>query len=101
MAGSRGGGGGEGVGSRKAEVIELLWQEADKFQSWKVEQVMHEVLEQRLRDVTYDPVSCQTIAKELATEIQKRVKNFRWQRYRVICQVGTIIAGESQSSRTS
>nr|KAG5686272.1 hypothetical protein BaRGS_028875 [Batillaria attramentaria] len=48
---------------------------------------MMEVLSERLHDFTYDPATCQSLAKELATDIQRRVKDFRWSRYRLVCQV--------------
>ncbi|XP_076466102.1 dynein light chain Tctex-type protein 2B-like [Babylonia areolata] len=62
-------------------------QDEERFQSWRVEGVMREVLEERLKGVTYDPVKSQELTKQLAQEIQKRVKDFRWQRYRVVCQI--------------
>ncbi|KAL8611478.1 hypothetical protein ACOMHN_014533 [Nucella lapillus] len=62
-------------------------QEDDRFQAWRVENVMKEVLEERLKGVTYDLATCQDLTKSLAMEIQTKVKDFRWQRYRVICHV--------------
>lgn len=64
-------------------------QDAERFQAWRVEKTMLEVLSERLRDVTYDAATCQTLAKDLSAEIQRRVKEFRWNRYRVVCQVQT------------
>ncbi|KAK7108776.1 dynein light chain Tctex-type protein 2B-like isoform X2 [Littorina saxatilis] len=62
-------------------------QDSEKFQPGKVKKAMFDVLEERLQGVTYDSRTCQDLAKELAAEIQKRVKEFRWHRYRVVCQV--------------
>jgi hypothetical protein len=64
----------------------------EKWQPKRVERVMKEVLEERLSSVTYDPLSCQLLAKEIATEIQKRVKDFRWQRYRIVCHVSNLFS---------
>ncbi|XP_076445416.1 dynein light chain Tctex-type protein 2B-like isoform X2 [Babylonia areolata] len=62
-------------------------QDEERFQAWKVEEVMGEVLKERLEGVTYDPDTCQDLAKDLASHVQRRVKDFRWQRYRVVCHV--------------
>lgn len=48
---------------------------------------MLQVLQERLADVSYDYFRCQTLAKELAAEIQSRARDFRWARYKILCQV--------------
>ncbi|KAL8619071.1 hypothetical protein ACOMHN_020769 [Nucella lapillus] len=62
-------------------------QEEERFQACKVRVVMGEVLRKRLEGTTYDPGTCQALAMELSAEIQKRVKDFHWKRYRVVCHV--------------
>lgn len=62
-------------------------QDEERFESWRVEQMMLQVLQERLADVSYDYFRCQTLAKELAAEIQSRARDFRWARYKILCQV--------------
>lgn len=72
---------------RQENSYKLNPQDTAKFQAGKVEKLMLEILKERLGKMTYESSSCQLLAKELATEIQKRVKDFRWQRYKIVCNV--------------
>ncbi|BFZ09756.1 hypothetical protein BsWGS_12795 [Bradybaena similaris] len=58
-----------------------------KFDAHQVEQVIHEVLESRLKDATYERDSCTALGQELANEIHQRLKAFQWSRYKFLCHV--------------
>ncbi|CAG5118941.1 unnamed protein product, partial [Candidula unifasciata] len=58
-----------------------------KFDVQQVHQVIQDILESRLKDVTYDRDSSAMLGKELVDEIHRGVKMFQWSRYKFVCQV--------------
>ncbi|RUS69862.1 hypothetical protein EGW08_022377 [Elysia chlorotica] len=53
----------------------------------KVEEAMKEVLQARLTGMDYDHASCNMLSKELVADIHRKVKEFAWKRYRLVCHV--------------
>ena len=64
-----------------------------RFQHYKVESLMQDVLKEFLNDVEYSHVLGQRMSKLLADTIKTRVKEFRWNRYKIIVHV---IIGENK-----
>ncbi|CAH1788526.1 unnamed protein product [Owenia fusiformis] len=58
-----------------------------KFNSCEVERVAEDVLENRLRDVQYDPTLCKQLSQELAGHIMERVKSCAFKRYKLVAVV--------------
>eukprot|EP01013_Petalomonas_cantuscygni_P019815 TRINITY_DN3782_c0_g2_i1.p2 TRINITY_DN3782_c0_g2~~TRINITY_DN3782_c0_g2_i1.p2 ORF type:complete len:137 (-),score=15.29 TRINITY_DN3782_c0_g2_i1:152-562(-) len=58
-----------------------------KFMPWAVSQVMQQVLDDRLKDVRYDPEDAARLCKELARTIQERVETLGYDRYKLVSQV--------------
>ncbi|GFN83260.1 TCTEX1 domain-containing protein 1 [Plakobranchus ocellatus] len=61
--------------------------ETGRFQAHKVEQAIKEVLQSRLAGLSYDHSTCNALSKELVADIHRRVKDFNWRRYRLVCHV--------------
>lgn len=68
--------------------------DADKrFEHYKVEKLMEEVLKEFLNDVEYSHVLGQRMSKLLADTIKTRVKEFKWTRYKTVVHV---VIGENK-----
>ena len=63
------------------------------FSPDKVKDVIAEVLEEHLGDTKYNPYHCKTLSKDISTDIKNRVKNLKFDRYKIVCNV---IIGESK-----
>eukprot|EP00695_Tsukubamonas_globosa_P001196 TRINITY_DN214_c0_g1_i2.p1 TRINITY_DN214_c0_g1~~TRINITY_DN214_c0_g1_i2.p1 ORF type:complete len:162 (+),score=51.20 TRINITY_DN214_c0_g1_i2:55-486(+) len=59
----------------------------EKFSPLKVKEVLEEILDRRLKDKKYDPEECTNLTKELCTEIQNKVKELNFPRYKLVTQV--------------
>ena len=64
-----------------------------RFQHYKVKNIMQDVLKEFLNDVEYSHVLGQRMSKLLADTIKTRVKEFRWNRYKIVVHV---IIGENR-----
>ena len=64
-----------------------------RFQHYKVENLMQDVLKEFLNDVEYSHVLGQRMSKLLTDTIKTRVKEFRWDRYKFVVHV---IIGENK-----
>ena len=64
-----------------------------RFQHYKVENITQDVLKEFLNDVEYSHVLGQRMSKLLADTIKTRVKEFRWNRYKIVVHV---IIGENR-----
>ena len=64
-----------------------------RFQHYKVEKVMHDVLSEFLTDVEYSQLLGQRMGKLLADTIKTRVKEFKWTRYKTVVH---IVIGENK-----
>jgi len=62
-------------------------EEGQLFAPGKVENVMREILEQRLNSVRYQPEKCRLIATELTADIKGKVKAMGFPRYKLVCNV--------------
>ena len=70
-----------------------------RFSSFLVENVIKDVLEDRLENFQYSPKFSATITKILTDEIKDRVKVFCFDRYKIVCVV--ILAQKSQQGITA
>ncbi|XP_046374042.2 dynein light chain Tctex-type 5-B-like [Haliotis rufescens] len=59
----------------------------ERFSVTKMETLMSEILDNRLRDTTYNGETCSELAKELVCTIIAKTKEFQWQRYKLVAQV--------------
>ncbi len=57
------------------------------FHQELVKQTMQEVLQDKISDMNYDAEKCRFLTLELATEIKNRVKQFGFDRYKLVSQV--------------
>ncbi|XP_076434870.1 dynein light chain Tctex-type 5-B-like isoform X2 [Babylonia areolata] len=71
---------------------------SSKFSPAKVEAILKDVLESRLKDVRYDPEQCRRHTTELVSLIQTRAKTCRFERYKLVCNV-LIMENKGQGSR--
>ena len=69
-----------------------------KFNPTVVENVMKEILEQRLAGFHYSYKRCSLMSKILTEEIKDRVKKLRYERYKIVCLV-TIGENKGQGMR--
>lgn len=58
-----------------------------KFQVAPVEAIINSVLEEQLKDETYEPKSSRQMTKTLSTIITKRVKELGFDRYKIVAVV--------------
>ncbi len=58
-----------------------------KFMSYKVECIIKDVLEAKLRLVKYDPHACGRLTQQLCTLIKDKTKEFEFDRYKLVTQV--------------
>ncbi|XP_046553363.1 dynein light chain Tctex-type 5-B-like [Haliotis rubra] len=59
----------------------------ERFSVTKMENLMSEILDSRLKDTTYNGEKCSELAKELVCTIIAKTKEFQWQRYKLVAQV--------------
>lgn len=57
------------------------------FMPTRVENMMKETLERKLRTVKYTPDGCRIIATELTADIKSKVKAMEFPRYKIVCNV--------------
>ena len=57
------------------------------FQAMKVEYIIKDILDSRLKNVQYDPDRCNFITKQLCKDIREKTKQFQYDRCRLITQV--------------
>ncbi|XP_070204523.1 dynein light chain Tctex-type protein 2B-like isoform X1 [Littorina saxatilis] len=69
-----------------------------RFSPSKVEAILKEVLESRLRNVNYNPEQCRRVTTDLATIIKNRAKKLEFQRYKLVCNV-LIMENKGQGSQ--
>lgn len=62
-------------------------EEGKVFAPTKVENMMKEMLEKKLKTVKYTPDGCRIIATELTADIKSRVKAMDFPRYKIVCSV--------------
>ena len=62
----------------------------------KVEYVIKDILDNRLKNVQYDPDMCNIITKQLCTDIREKTKQFQYDRCRLITQV--LVGQDSEQS---
>ena len=58
-----------------------------KFNSDKVEEIIQEVVDTRMKDFTYHPKFCANMCKSLTEEIKEKVKRLRFDRYKIVTVV--------------
>lgn len=58
-----------------------------KFMSYKVECIIKDVLEAKLRRVKYDPQTCGPLTQQLCALIKDKTKEFEFDRYKLVTQV--------------
>lgn len=58
-----------------------------KFQRHKVQEVLKQVLKERIYDQQYDPVKAAQISKHLAEDIREKVKLLGYDRYKLVILV--------------
>eukprot|EP00756_Hemistasia_phaeocysticola_P000634 Hpha_TRINITY_DN10466_c0_g1::TRINITY_DN10466_c0_g1_i1::g.193402::m.193402 len=85
------GGGGAGDHNTAGKIIPPTYlmkpREGTKFVKREVERTMEEIITERLRGREYDPQEGQQLTKELCSEIQGKVKNLGYERYKLVIQV--------------
>ena len=59
----------------------------EKFQASKVREIIEDVLKTTLKDETYDPKSCRQFVKTLCEIIKGRVKELKFERYKIVVTV--------------
>lgn len=59
----------------------------EKINSCQLERVAQNVLENRLKDIEYEPLQCKQLSQELAGHIMERVKMFAYKRYKLVAVV--------------
>ena len=59
----------------------------EKFQASKVKAIIEDVLNSRLKDEVYDPKSCRQWVKTLSEIIKGRVKDLKYERYKLVVTV--------------
>ncbi|KAK3578659.1 hypothetical protein CHS0354_002963 [Potamilus streckersoni] len=64
--------------------------EGETFPQGKVEQILKNILEFRLSDVTYDPARCKYLTTELTSVIKEKVKALKIPRYKLVCTIALI-----------
>ena len=64
-----------------------------EFSAFKVRKAIAEVLEDRLKNETYDPETCKELTVDLSTTIKNRIRDFQYPRYKLIVNV---TVGQSQ-----
>ena len=57
------------------------------FQAMKVEYIIKDILDSRLKNVQYDADRCNFITKQLCKDIREKTKQFQYDRCRLITQV--------------
>eukprot|EP00163_Fabomonas_tropica_P008217 TRINITY_DN1783_c0_g1_i2.p1 TRINITY_DN1783_c0_g1~~TRINITY_DN1783_c0_g1_i2.p1 ORF type:complete len:135 (-),score=16.40 TRINITY_DN1783_c0_g1_i2:290-694(-) len=72
----------------------------EKFEHAAVKRILSQVLEERCKDLKYDPQTCVQLSKGLCDEIQGRVKDLGYRRYKLVVQT---VIGENngQGVRTA
>ncbi|KAL8605078.1 hypothetical protein ACOMHN_018879 [Nucella lapillus] len=73
-------------------------EKTSKFSSAKVEAILKDVLESRLKDVRYNPELCRRYTTELVGAIRARTQTCGFQRYKLVCNV-LIMQNKGQGSR--
>lgn len=58
-----------------------------KFESGKITKIIQTVLEEQLKDETYDPKSCKQFVMTLSEIIKSRVKDLCYSSYKLVCVV--------------
>ena len=58
-----------------------------KFQTSKVKEIIEDVLKSQLKDETYDPKSSRQFVKTLCEIIKGRVKELKYERYKIVVTV--------------
>lgn len=61
--------------------------EGKSFAPTKVESMMKETLEKKLKTVKYTPDGCRIIATELTADLKSKVKAMDFPRYKIVCNV--------------
>ena len=66
------------------------------FKCKPVKEVMESALENKLKDLRYNPNTCKNLCMELSTEIKNKIKLLGFSRHKLICQVLiTSLSGQS------
>ena len=58
-----------------------------KFSPARVEAILKDVLESRLKNISYDPEQCRRVATDLVSVIKSRTKTCGFRRYKLVCNV--------------
>ncbi len=74
--------------------------EGKRFMPCRVEQVLEEVLESRLHDVHYNPMTCREMTIDIASHIKTRVKAMEFPRYKIISNI-IIMENKKQSAEVA
>lgn len=81
---------------RLENTYKMIPDDEQRFRTYKVENLMKDMLKQRLEGVSYDGPQCGIIAKELSAEIKLKVKDLKWSRHKVVVQV--LVGQDSEQS---
>lgn len=68
-------------------VIPEGYGEGAKFQRHKVQELLRQLLKERMEDQKYDPVKAAQIAKHLAEDLREKVKALGYERYKLVIQI--------------
>ena len=72
--------------------------EKSRFSPARVEAILKDVLESRLRNVRYTPEQCRRVTTDLVTIIKSRTKTCDFRRYKLVCNV-LIMENKGQGSQ--
>jgi hypothetical protein len=61
--------------------------EGTKFQRHKVQEVLRQVIRERIEKQQYDPLKGAQITKQIADDLRERVKVLGYSRYKLVVQV--------------
>ena len=62
-------------------------EEERRFCTYKVEYIMKDIFERKLKHVRYDPATCSRLSHDLCTMIKDKTKTMEFERYKLVVQV--------------
>ena len=71
----------------------LLPETGQRFPVGDAKKIINEVLEENLKDMEYDPATAKDLIKDMAKELNSRIKQLHTPRYKTVCNV---ILGQCQ-----